>query len=140
LFSHKGSILVYNRVDSVSNREFYRPLGGKVEFGERSRDTVKREVMEETGEPITELRFLGALENIFTYKGERFHEVDFVYDATFANRAVYESGWVDCREGSRTFRAEWRTLNEFGLGKLTLYPEEILSMASNPDTPCFSSK
>lgn len=134
LFSYKGSILVYKRIDDVNNREFYRPLGGKVEFGEKSSETVRREIMEETGEAIADLRFLGAIENIFTYEGQRFHEVDFVYDANFVNGSLYKVGWVNCREGSRTFRAEWRTLDQFGAGKLTLYPVEILDMAANLNT------
>ena len=45
--------------------------GGGVEWGERSEDTVKREVLEETGLRITDAQFLGAEECIFP---EEFHK------------------------------------------------------------------
>lgn len=52
--------------------------GGHIEFGEKSEDTLVRELMEETGEKITVGKFVGAFENNF---GENLshHEVNLVF-------------------------------------------------------------
>ena len=60
-------ILVAEGRDSKKNQVFYRPLGGTIEFGERGEETVCRELMEEIGATLTDVRYLGALENIFIY-------------------------------------------------------------------------
>ena len=49
VFLHQGRILVSVGYDSVKKQTFYRPLGGKIEFGEPSAETVRRELMEEIG-------------------------------------------------------------------------------------------
>ena len=62
-------IFVSRGYDAHTSETFYRPIGGKIEFGERGRDTVIREVREEIGKDVVNLAYLGALENIFTYEG-----------------------------------------------------------------------
>ena len=56
LFSNNGRILAAKGTDSVKQNEFYRPLGGMIEFGERSSDALKREILEETNQEITNLK------------------------------------------------------------------------------------
>lgn len=69
---------------------FQRPLGGHVEFGEYALDTIHREFLEEISQPLTGVRLLGVLENIFPWHGGTEHEVVFIYGAAFADRAAYE--------------------------------------------------
>lgn len=45
LFSNNGRILAAKGTDSVKKNEFYRPLGGMIEFSERSSDALKREIL-----------------------------------------------------------------------------------------------
>jgi len=46
-------------------RLYYRPLGGAIEFGERGEETVRREFCEEIAADLTDVRYLGTLENIY---------------------------------------------------------------------------
>ena len=41
IFLHQNKILVAEGYDPKKNQIFYRPLGGGIEFGERSNDQMK---------------------------------------------------------------------------------------------------
>jgi ADP-ribose pyrophosphatase YjhB (NUDIX family) len=69
---------------------FHRLLGGHVEFGERAADTVRRELLEEIGQPLDDVSLLGVVENIFRWKNEPAHEVVFIFSARFSDPAAYE--------------------------------------------------
>jgi ribosomal protein S18 acetylase RimI-like enzyme len=61
-----------------------------------------REIREELGVEIREVRLLGVIENLFTLDGQPGHEVVFVYDARFVDESLYarttlpfhEAGWA----------------------------------------------
>ncbi len=122
VFSHQGEILVYERFDYVKKQGFYRPLGGKVEFGEYSLQTIRRELMEETSMLAEDIRLLGVLENIFVYNGKQQHEVDFVYDGVFTDKSVYSRGYLEFVEGKAKMTAKWMPIKEFTGGERLLYP------------------
>src|SRR6476619_6756649 len=82
-------IFVAEGIDPAKGQTFYRPLGGSIEFGERSAATVTRELREELDAELTNLSYLGTLENIFTYNGEAGHEIVLVYTADFARPDLY---------------------------------------------------
>lgn len=42
VFRKNDSILVFEGYDDVKEGYFYRPIGGGIEYGERSFDTLKR--------------------------------------------------------------------------------------------------
>jgi ADP-ribose pyrophosphatase YjhB (NUDIX family) len=69
---------------------FHRPLGGHVEFGEYADHTVRRELLEEIGQRLSDVRLLGVLENIFDWDGSRAHEIVFVFSASFQDDSAYE--------------------------------------------------
>ena len=102
LFRHGSRILVSDGMDPETGRAYCRPLGGAIEFGERAREAVVREIREELGVEIREVRLLGVLENLFTLDGQPGHEIVFVYDARFVNESLYacitlpfhEAGWA----------------------------------------------
>ena len=119
-------IFVAEGTDDVTEETFYRPLGGLVEFGERGSDTVRREIQEEIGADLTNVRYLGTMENIFTYNGERGHEIVMVYEADFADPAMYDKPDVAAREnGAAPFNAMWKRLSDFG-PHTPLYPDGLL--------------
>lgn len=129
VFSHKGKILVCEGDDTVKNETFYRPAGGGIEFQERTVGALKREIKEETGEDITNIKLLGTVENIFTYEGKPGHEIIFIYDAEFVNKDVYGKESLEITESNEGWcRAYWISPEEFGEGKLKLYPEELKSI------------
>lgn len=128
VFSYGDTILVYQRFDHVKKQGFYRPLGGKVEFGEYSAQALRREILEETSQEIEDVRLLGVLENIFVYNGKQQHEVDFVYDASFRDRSLYAQGSLEFVEGKAKMVARWLPLALFLEQKETLYPAGITGL------------
>ena len=63
--------LVFEGRDEHRDLTFYRPLGGAIEFGERSEDAVRRELREEIGAELEDVRLLTVSENVFTFQGTR---------------------------------------------------------------------
>jgi len=80
IFRQDDAILVIEAFDSVKREVFYRPLGGGIEFGEASAAAVARELREEVGAEVCELRYLGTLENLFMYGGAHGHEIVQVHE------------------------------------------------------------
>jgi len=114
IFHHQGKILVNQFHDADKNRMLFRPIGGGIEFGERSRDAIVREVQEELGRSISDIRLIGTLESIFTYAGKPGHEIVQVYDARFDDAEVYEQPWLDGHESDGApFRAAWHSSASF---------------------------
>ncbi len=128
VFRQGDRIFVMEGCDPLKKQTFYRPLGGSIEFSERAQDALKRELMEEAGAEITNIRYLGTVENIFTYNGEIGHEIVLVYEAEFADRVFYEHEWLDCHEDDDTpFKAVWKSLDEFGEAG-PLYPDGLIDL------------
>lgn len=72
-------LLVYESEAPEIGR-FYRLLGGGVEFGEHSREAVVREFTEELGVTLAEPTVVGTFERVFTFEGDRQHEIWRVYE------------------------------------------------------------
>lgn len=108
VFHHQGKILVNVFDDPASGQTLCRPLGGGIEFGELGRDAIAREIDEELGQAISDVRLLGTLESLFTYAGKAGHEIVQVYDACFADASLYQQDWLDGHESNGSpFRARW---------------------------------
>jgi len=128
LFRSGDKILVFEGYDPRKDQTFYRPLGGGIEFGEKSEDTVHREIKEELGEEVTGLCYLGTLENIFVFDGSAGHEIVQIYDGRLVNSGLYAQAELPGREDNGgQFKAMWKRLDEFS--PLTpLYPDGLLEM------------
>jgi 8-oxo-dGTP pyrophosphatase MutT (NUDIX family) len=114
IFHHRGKILVNHFYDDAKQQTLHRPIGGGIEFGERSSDAIVREVQEEMGLTIHAVRLLGTLESIFTYAGKPGHEIVQVYDAKFDDVLVYEKLWLDGQESDGApFKAKWCDSTDF---------------------------
>ena len=136
VFRNGDRILVGEGYDSVKRETFYRPIGGGVHFGEHSREGLAREIREELGAEVTDLEFIGAIENIFTCDGQPGHEIVMVYDGKLTDSSLYEREYLDgCEEGGLRFRAVWKSLAEFGDGEPPLYPEGLLEMLRQASGP-----
>jgi ADP-ribose pyrophosphatase YjhB (NUDIX family) len=128
VFQHDGKILVNRFHDPVKQQTLFRPLGGGIEFGERSRDAIVREIREELDQSIKDLRLIGTLESIFTYLGKPGHEVVQVYDARFQDPGLYEKPWLDGQESDGvTFTAEWCDSSSFTTAS-PLVPEGLYEL------------
>lgn len=122
-------IFVAEGHDQLSGTTFYRPLGGGIELGEPSQQTVAREIAEEIGAELTDLQYLGTLENIFRYNGQLGHEIVLLHRAAFADPAWYGRDKVAAYDdGDLNFIAVWKPLDDFRRGLAPLYPEGLLDL------------
>jgi len=130
LFRRGARILVSEAYDSSKQEYFCRPPGGGVEFGEPSRDAVRREIREELGAEIEGLELLGVLENIFLYEGAEGHEIVFVYDAHFTDKRMYELDELQGyeQEIDARFVARWYTPDELREKNVRLVPEGLTEL------------
>jgi 8-oxo-dGTP pyrophosphatase MutT (NUDIX family) len=130
IFNHHDKILVFEGYDPSKDEIFYRPLGGGIEFGEHSIDTIKRELREEIGVEVKDLAYLGALENIFTFDGIPGHEIVQVYDGKLVDIGLYEQDVITGHEAGveLPMKVTWKSLDEFGPGKSILYPDGLLEL------------
>ena len=123
-----GRILVAEYYDNKKGQTFYRPLGGTIEFGECGEAAVQRELREEIDAELSEVHYLGMLENIYTYEGLRGHEIVLVYDARLTVPSFYEEESIQGDELGDPFKVVWKQLDEFGPGKPPLYPNGLLGL------------
>jgi 8-oxo-dGTP pyrophosphatase MutT (NUDIX family) len=130
VFLKNDRILVAEGYDPVKQQTFYRPLGGGIEFGEKSEDTVRRELMEEIGAEVGEVWYLGALENIFIFNGAPGHEIVQVYDGVLKDSGLYDQAVIVGKEAEidESFTAVWMSLDRFESGKSILYPTGLLEL------------
>jgi ADP-ribose pyrophosphatase YjhB (NUDIX family) len=129
VFRNHDRILVNEGYDPLKKQTFYRPLGGGIEFGETADDTVRRELKEELNVEVGEVRYLGTLENIFTFNGTPGHEIVMIHDGVLTNSGLYEQAVIVGEEANgEVIRAMWKRLDEFGEGKSILYPSGLLEM------------
>lgn len=131
VFRHNNCILVSEGYDPVKDERFYRPLGGGIEFGEKSAETIYREMLEEINAEVDgkSLKYLGAVENIFHFNGIASHEIVLIYDGTLKESSLYEQDVITGKEANgEEIRAMWKHLDEFGEGKLILYPTGLLKL------------
>jgi 8-oxo-dGTP pyrophosphatase MutT (NUDIX family) len=121
-------ILVSAVPDPMKNVTGWRPPGGGIEFGERGAETVVREIEEELGTRVEDPRYLGTVENIFTYLGVQGHQLVRVYEVHFADAQLYEKDGFDCVEANGVrFTCVWKPIAEFG-DKVPLYPDGLLEL------------
>ena len=126
---HGDDIFVFEGHDVSKGETFYRPLGGTIEFGEHSSQTVLREMREEINAEIVNLRYLGALENIFTHDGKPGHEIALVYAGDFTDANLYDQAVVMGQEDDGgQFKALWKPLAEIASGRSPLYPTGLLEL------------
>ena len=111
-----------------NGRLYYRPLGGAIEFGERGEEAVRREIREEVASDLTDVRYLGLLENIYSLEGQRAHQIVLVYDGRLSDVSLYEKEVIQGDELGDPFKAVWKRLDEFGPGKPPVYPDGLLTL------------
>lgn len=76
---HNGKILLHRNINS----DHYALIGGRVEIGESSVNTIKREIKEELGKNIEITGYISTIENFFENEGSKYHEIMFIYKIEF---------------------------------------------------------
>jgi 8-oxo-dGTP pyrophosphatase MutT (NUDIX family) len=119
-------IFISEGYDPVKKQTFYRVLGGGVDFGETSDEALKREFQEEIQAELTNIKYLGCLENLFTFNGNPGHELLQLYQCDFVDPKFYQLEELVFAEGDRKKKALWLDINRFTSGELRIVPERFL--------------
>lgn len=128
VFRNGTKILVFEGYDPTKQQVFYRPLGGGINFFETSQDAIHREIQEELGRKIEQVKLLGVIENLFMFDGKPGHEVVFIYDAVFCDRSIYEQTKVVGFEGQDEIRVTWLDLSQRTPDSPPLYPDGMIKL------------
>lgn len=129
IITKNSAVLVQRGYDRIKNEDFYRLIGGTVEFQEKTTDTLVREFREELGIAIHVDRALGVLENIFTYRGHPGHEYVHIIKAAFADPLLLEQSEFLLKESSgKKTTAFWEELNILLSPQTRFYPHGIQSL------------
>lgn len=117
---HNGKILVHKNVNS----DHYALIGERVEIGENSADTVKREIKEELGKDIEITGYISTIENFFEMKGSKYHEIMFVHKIEFTNEEDKKIEYTMKNvEGKDYLQYEWIELER--IDEYPLLPKAI---------------
>lgn len=110
---------------------YYRPIGGTIELGEYSQDTLVREFYEEIGVEIEVKQYLKCVENIFSIDGNIGHEITQVYAVQFVDPNLYEVEQFQVTEQDKITIAKWVPVSEFEHGKRVLYPNGLTELLTD---------
>lgn len=90
---------------------FHRLVGGSVELGERHGDAIVREVGEELGSRVRDLRLVTVLENIFSIDGVLGHEVVFLHTGRLEPSPAREGATLTEDDGA-VLPVVWRPVDD----------------------------
>jgi 8-oxo-dGTP pyrophosphatase MutT (NUDIX family) len=122
VFIQDGKTLASKGFDKKKNETFYRGIGGGIHFRETSQDAMKREIKEELGCEVENLKLVDVAENIFTFDGEDRHQIIFLYTGDLSNKDLYKQNKIHIVEPYSEFDAEWVPIDDILSGKVILYP------------------
>ena len=130
LLVHEGRVLVADG-NTLRGKEgmreivpgnFYRVLGGSMNFGERAEDAVRRELREELDCEIENLTLLKVVENHFEYAGEQGHEIVFLFSRSVSNAELTKVDTIHVDETDYEFDARWVKFEDILTGATPLKP------------------
>jgi 8-oxo-dGTP pyrophosphatase MutT (NUDIX family) len=130
LIERDHRIFLSQGYDPVKDQTFYRAMGGGVDFGETSLEALKREFIEEIQAKLTNIKYLGCLENIFTYDGQLGHELIQLYKCDFVDEKFYQLEQLTFSEGERQKTALWMDIARCRGAELKIVPEGFLDYLS----------
>ncbi len=116
-------ILAVKGVEKIKNKDYYRIIGGTIEFQETSRDAITREVREELGSDIENLKLHSVEENIFEFQGEQIHQIEFIYSGELANKDLYKQEHITITEPYASFNTDWVPIEKIKNEEIIMFPE-----------------
>ena len=122
-FQMDGKVLVSRGFDTVKKEYFYRPLGGHIDFFETAEAGIRREIQEELGSEIENLKLIQTIENLFTYQEKKEHEIVFLYSGDLAKKELYETNPIKIIEPDHEFEASWVPIKDILSGQIPIYPK-----------------
>jgi ADP-ribose pyrophosphatase YjhB (NUDIX family) len=118
-------VLAVKETDAVTGKIFYRLLGGGIEFGESSSETIKRELREEINATIINERLLQTIENVFEFNSQKGHEITFLYQGEISEPEIIHQEKINILDKQDRY-AEWVPIEKIKNGQLILYPIEAV--------------
>ena len=125
LIKWQNKYMVFEEYDPSRKEYFYHPLGGGIDFGEYGHQAIKREIMEEIGAEIYDIRYLFTIENIYTYIGDPGHEIVLVYEAKLEETSLYGKEMDAVEDNGLTFHVVWKSLEDIKKEGRPLYPDGL---------------
>lgn len=117
---HNNKVLVHKNLNS----NHYALIGGRVEIGEDSATTVKREAQEELDKEVETTGYVATIENFFEMKGRKYHEILFIHKAEFINDEDKKIEYtLKNMEGKEHLQYEWLELDK--LDEYPLVPKTV---------------
>ena len=105
---HNNKILAHRNL----NKDHYCIPGGRVEIGENSEKTVKREIQEELGKQIEITGYVATIENFFEMNESKYHEIYFLHEIEFTNEEDKKINYtMHNEEGKEYLQYEWLDLD-----------------------------
>lgn len=117
---HNGKVLTHKN----SKTGKYALLGGRVQIGEDSEQTIKREVQEELGKEIELTGYVATIENFFETNDSKYHEIMFIHKAEFVDEEDKKIEYtLKNIEGKKYLEYEWLDINR--IEQYPLFPEVV---------------
>lgn len=115
-------------------KDHYCLPGGRVEIGEKSEETVKRELQEELGKKVEVLDYLTTIENFFTSKDKKYHEIFFMYRVEFLSEEDKKIEYaMHNAEGKEYLEYRWLDIDK--IEEYNIVPECLNDILKNKDIP-----
>ncbi len=122
LIRRNSDILAIKGADQHEGKDYYRIVGGTIEFQERSEDAARREIREELNSDLDNLKFHGVVENKFDRKGEPVHQIEFIYTADLTDKSLYEKDHIEVIEPGVTYQTDWVPYEKVKNGEVIMFP------------------
>ncbi len=115
-------------IHSKGKGYYYRPIGGTIEIGEKSAETLIREFKEEIKVEVIIKDYVSCIENIFKIDNNIGHEIIQIYLVEFKDKTLYKKESFEIIEGNKITYAKWVSLAEISEGKKVLYPNGLFEL------------
>lgn len=125
-----NDLLVQRGTDPDTGEPFHRLVGGGIEFGETAAEAVARELDEELGARLADIRLLAWLENLFEFGGAQGHELVAVLQASIVSPHLLERDDLGEIPGTDS-TVHWVPAAELLGGTVPLYPEALVPLLSD---------
>jgi 8-oxo-dGTP pyrophosphatase MutT (NUDIX family) len=112
--------------DPVKQQHFYRAMGGGIDFGETSFNALQREFQEEIQADLTNIQYLGCIENIFVFNSKSGHEIIQLYQCDLDHPKFYQIEQLPFNEGERQKLAVWVDIKKCLSEELRVVPKQFL--------------
>lgn len=132
-----AAVIIHNQkllIEKNSNRSHFCLPGGRIQIGEDSMQTVKRELQEELGKEVEIQYPMSVVENFFDIDNMKCHEIFFIHKAEFIAEDDKKIDYcLQNVEGKTHIQYEWVDLNR--LDEYNILPKCVKDIAKSPNFP-----